>query len=73
MVKNIEELKAFILWSKEQKLAAVKIDNVEFQFSPLALAEFAEPKSEQPTEGLSEADEQQKKQDEDDLFWSSRG
>lgn len=75
MVKNIEELKELILWSKEQKLTAVKIGDVEFHFSNLALAELSKLnlELEQPTEGLSETDEKQKKQDIDDLFWSSRG
>mgnify|MGYP003636566759 CR=1 FL=1 len=36
MFKTIKELKEFIVWAKDQKLAAVDINGVAFSFSPSA-------------------------------------
>lgn len=75
MIKTINELKEFILWAKEQKVSSVKIGDVAFEISNLALIEATElkPYAEQPTSvGLNEQDAQEQKEDDDLLMWSSR-
>ena len=76
MVTTIAELKELILWAKEQKLSALKLGDVEFHFDRLALIDnpFNQPETPKspPLDGLSEADQKQNKEDDADLFWSSR-
>lgn len=37
--KDIEQIKAFILWAKEQKLSRIRIDKLEVEISQYALVE----------------------------------
>ncbi len=39
MITNVSELKELIIWAKEQKLQTLKLGEVEFTFSNLALIE----------------------------------
>lgn len=78
MVKSLEELKELILWAKEQKISSIKIGDIAFEvsthaFNEALIASLQEPtKAEVPTEGLSDADKQQKIEDDEDLYWSTR-
>ena len=75
MITTIKELKEFILWAKEQKISSVKIGDIAFEVSNLALIEATDIPAyvEQPsTTGLNEQDLNEQKEDEDLLMWSTR-
>lgn len=75
MFKDPAELKAFILWAKEQKIQRIKVDNIEVELSTLAfidepilapLRQSIMPKSDKLVpEKAAEPTE------DPDLFWSS--
>lgn len=37
--KNINEIKEFIVWAKQEKIARLKVEGVEVEFSPMALVD----------------------------------
>jgi hypothetical protein len=71
MLKTISELKEFINWAKANGLSEAKIGDIEFKFDPSVNASpgFTTIKN---TEKLSELDAQ-KIDDEELLYWSSKG
>lgn len=83
MFKTITELKEFIVWAKDQKLAAVDINGVAFSFSPTAgISEYInqDPFSEEvETPPIEEFDSEELKvmqekfnsQEDDDLLFHS--
>jgi hypothetical protein len=81
MTLTVSELKDLILWAKKEKVAVIKIGDVQFELSQLALV------SDMPDfSGQSEAKDlsvpassprlpngnQQVNEDDDDLYYSSR-
>lgn len=73
MFKSPSELQEFIVWAKEQKIKRVKVDNIEFEISDLALIEGIEPLVSQTPTSASSAPEQEaaKKEEDDLLYWST--
>lgn len=72
MFKTIEELKEFILWAKSEKIARIKVADVEVEMSNIALipqayASVLSSQTEKSQENQSSASE-----DEELLMWSSR-
>lgn len=51
--ESIEEIKNFILWAKDEKIARLKVEDIEIEFSPLALMtpDYGGDITEGPTEG----------------------
>lgn len=73
MFKDISELKEFILWAKQEKIQALKVDNVEIAFSAYAFldpvaAELAPAPTRPPTQAEIEA---LVKEEQDLLFHSA--
>lgn len=74
MFKTPEELKAFILWAKDQKIQRVKVDKIEVEMSAYAFIDVLtqEVVSSQVPEPLSEATKTpQEKEEEELLYWSA--
>lgn len=75
MFKTTQELKDFFLWCQQAKIKAVKVGDVEVQFSDLAFLDFV---SEQPQVAEERdtsktlVDTAAEEADEDLLFWSSK-
>jgi len=67
MINSVDDLKKFIEWCKSQKIKAMSVDNVTFEFSDLALVDAYDPEK---TPDLIETPEPEDK-DEDMLFWSA--
>jgi hypothetical protein len=81
MVKSIEELKALILWCKQEKVLSIKLDNCSFEISSMGLIEdmvttenaiLNEDSKNVIQKDLIEEDLSQSSDDED-LYWSTRG
>ena len=74
MFDNLEDIKLFIQWCKEHKIKSFKLDNVQFELSEIAFIENMEDYSyklqTEANESKFEKD-QQDKEDEELLFWSS--
>ena len=79
MVKDINELKNLILWAKEQKVKSIKIADIHFELSDLALVEsmssiedliLNEDKKTVIQKDL--IDSEPETSDEDELYWSTR-
>lgn len=73
MFKDISELKEFILWAKQEKIQALKVDNVEIAFSAYAFldpvaGELAPAPTRPPTQAEIEA---LVKEEQDLLFHSA--
>lgn len=80
MVKDINELKNLILWAKEQKVKSIKIADIHFELSDLALIEdltsvedaiLNEDKKTVVQKDLIESNQSSKEEDSEDLFWST--
>lgn len=78
MFDDLEQVKQFIEWAKQQKLARVKIGDVEFEVSNIGLIE-ASPDLDKTLEKVTTVttkatldNKDAEKEDEDLLFWSSR-
>jgi hypothetical protein len=81
MIKDVNELKEFILWARSQKVKTFKINEISIEMSEYAfLADVAE---QFPVEGPTKAPEQTiqtdlidaseaEKPTNEDLFWSAR-
>lgn len=81
MITNISELKDLILWAKSQKVKSLKLGDITFELSDLALVEgLTELGAEATTTDLAVPPSSsrlpngnaQANQDEEDLFWSTR-
>ena len=59
---NVAELKEFLTWAKDERIAKIKIGELEAEFSPLAFI------SEQTEEELKKLDEED---DEEDILYHS--
>ncbi|HAT67416.1 MAG TPA: hypothetical protein DCS66_22945 [Flavobacteriaceae bacterium] len=74
MLKNMEDIKLFIEWCKENKVKSFKSDNVQFELSELSFIENVEDYADKVDTQLDESKferNQQKSEDEEMLFWSS--
>lgn len=67
MFKDVEELKNFILWAKNQKIKRLKLGDYEAEFSDLVYVEQL-----QEAQMPEQAPGDQQKEDEELLYWSSR-
>ena len=74
MLDNLEDIKLFIQWCKEHKIKSFKLDNVQFELSEIAFIENMEDYSDKLQTEANESKfekDQQDKEDEELLFWSS--
>ena len=74
MLNNIEDIKLFIEWCKNNKVRAFKSDNIEFELSELSFIDTTEgyaDKIKTATQAASFEEEQQQEDDDELLFWSS--
>lgn len=72
---NLEEIKSFLIWAKEQGVRRAKVGDLEVEFSDMAMVVQYQDKL-SPTAGLGailqpKSEEQLKKEEEDLLFHSS--
>lgn len=74
MIKNLEELKSFMLWCKQNKIKAYSSTEASFEFSDLALLpdnnEYKEIKLEDE-KTLSDIDNLTKEEYEELMYWST--
>ena len=74
MLENIEDIKLFIEWCKEKKVKSFKSDNIQFELSELSFIDNTEDYADKLQTSVQESkfeQEQQDKEDEEMLFWSS--
>ena len=74
MLNNIEDIKLFIEWCKEKKVKSFKSDNIQFELSELSFLENTEGYADKLQTAVDESKfekEQQTKEDDEMLFWSS--
>lgn len=77
MFKTTQDLQEFILWCQQAKIKAVKVGEVEVQFSDLAFLDLVaqdeplRPKEERDT-SKTLVDTAPEEADEDLLFWSAK-
>ena len=74
MLENIEDVKLFIEWCKEKKVKSFKSENIQFELSELSFLENTEGYADKIQTTMDESKfekEQQDKEDEEMLFWSS--
>lgn len=78
MISNIDELQAFILWCKDNKIKHMKLNGIEFEVSELAFIPETELEATktnlnpQNTETLTDTLKDQDVNLDPDLFWSSQ-
>ena len=74
MLNNIEDVKLFIEWCKEHKVKSFKFDNIQFELSELSFIEDTQSYTDELHTSLDESKfeaDQQEKEDDELLFWSS--
>ncbi len=74
MLKNIEDIKLFIEWCREHKVRSFKFEDIQFELSELSFIESTKSYTDDLQSTLDESKfekEQQDKEDEEMLFWSS--
>ena len=74
MLKNMEDVKLFIEWCKEHKVKSFKSDNIQFELSELSFIEDTQAYTDKLQTSLDESKfeaDQQEKEDDELLFWSS--
>ncbi len=74
MLNNIEDIKLFIEWCKENKVKSFKSDNIQFELSELSFLDNTEGYADKLQSALDESKfekEQQTQEDDEMLFWSS--
>ena len=74
MLKNMEDVKLFIEWCKENKVKSFKSEHIQFELSELSFLENTEGYADKIQTTLDESKfekEQKDKEDEEMLFWSS--
>lgn len=77
MIKSVSELKELIIWAKSQKLRALKIGDIQFELSDLALVvDEANLVQTAPvavdSNSLAESEQLTAEEEEKLLYWSSR-
>ena len=74
MLENIEDIKLFIEWCKENKVKSFKFNNIQFELSELSFVESVEGYADKLQTALDESKFEKQQQDQEDeelLFWSS--
>jgi len=74
MLENIEDIKLFIEWCKENKVKSFKFNNIQFELSELSFVESVEGYADKLQTAVDESKfekQQQDREDEELLFWSS--
>ena len=74
MLKNMEDVKLFIEWCKENKVKSFKSEHIQFELSELSFLENTKGYADKIQTTLDESKfekEQQDQEDEEMLFWSS--
>jgi|TARA_R110002020_G_scaffold127346_3_gene285709 hypothetical protein len=74
MLNNMEDVKLFIEWCKENKVKSFKSEHIQFELSELSFLENTEGYADKIQTTLDESKfekEQQDQEDEEMLFWSS--
>jgi len=82
MLATIDDVKELILWAKQEKIKEIKIGNLHFVISDVAITEQylqSQPEELKDNESTSLSSktmvdtlEQEPKEIEEDLYWSSR-
>jgi hypothetical protein len=74
MIQNLDEVKSFIIWCKQNKVKSFKSETIEFELSDIGLVEglsSVEQLQEHLDESEHENEQIQKQEDDELLFWSS--
>ena len=74
MLKNMEDVKLFIEWCKENKVKSFKSEHIQFELSELSFLENTEGYADKIQTTLDESKFEKAQQDQEDeemLFWSS--
>ncbi len=74
MIQNLDEVKSFIIWCKQNKVKSFKSETIEFELSDIGLVEglsSVEQLQEHLDESEHENEQTQKQEDDELLFWSS--
>ena len=74
MLENIEDIKLFIEWCKENKVESFKFNNIQFELSELSFVESVEGYADKLQTAVDESKFEKQQQDQEDeelLFWSS--
>jgi hypothetical protein len=74
MIQNLDEVKSFIIWCKQNKVKSFKSETIEFELSDIGLVEglsSVEQLQEHLDESEHENEQVQKQEDDELLFWSS--
>ena len=74
MLNNMEDVKLFIEWCKENKVKSFKSEHIQFELSELSFLENTEGYADKIQTTLDESKfekEQQDQEDEEMRFWSS--
>jgi len=77
MLKNIQEIKQFIEWAKENKVKSFKSGDIEFEISELAMIPGEEENQAriksllESTETITDTDPEANEDDEEALYWST--
>ena len=74
MLNNIEDIKLFIEWCKENKVKSFKFNNIQFELSELSFVESVEGYADKLQTAMDESKFEKQQQDQEDeelLFWSS--
>lgn len=73
-ISNIEELKEFILWCKENKVKKVKLDSLEFDIYELGLLDVTQTSTDtkvSSSANLSDTLKEPSVNEDPDLYWST--
>ncbi len=82
MVKDINELKNLILWCKSEKVKSIRLADISFELSDLALVQdmvsiedaiLNEDKKTVIQKDLIDSDQSSLDESDEDLYWSTRG
>ena len=74
MLKNMEDVKLFIEWCKENKVKSFKSEHIQFELSELSFLESTEGYADKLQTTVDESKFEKEQQDQEDaemLFWSS--
>lgn len=75
MIKSVEELKALILWAKEQKLKRLKVGDIEVEVSDISILESVQVEKlvSPPTGSMPQQATQTENEEDDELLYYSSG
>lgn len=75
MFKDVNELKEFLVWAKEQKISEINIGEVRAKFHDLSFVEelYNKEMNLDTSKALVDSDDSPSKEDEELLMWSAQG